>query len=135
MVKASRKKLVIALVVLVAVATAVFAIHPIRDAICIVFLSPAEKKVVGEWQASMLGGVSVMTIHADHTWSSAGGSCFGDGGPYLVGRWRLDGADVVFSFASGQFGDLPAPPPRRCSIQQLMDEDRQTRFALRNPEK
>ena len=80
MVRTPRKKIVIAALALLAVSAIAFAAQPIRDAVCFPFLSPTEKKIVGEWQASMLGGVSVTTIHADHRWTSAGGSCFGDGG-------------------------------------------------------
>ena len=136
MVTAPRKKIVIATLALLAVAAIAFGAQPIRDALCFPFLSATEKKIVGQWQASMLGGVSVTTIHADHRWTSAGGSCFGDGGPYLSGRWRLDGADLVFSFTPGQFGNLPAPSPTRRSVQQLIDDDRQTRLeTLRNSAK
>jgi hypothetical protein len=130
MVSTSHKKLVLVSVVLVTAAVIAFAARPIRDAVCFPFLSPSEKKVVGEWQTSMIGGVSVTTIHADHTWTSAGGSCFGDGGPYLAGRWRLDGGDLVFSYYPGQFGDLPAPSPSRRSVQQLMEWDRETRLEV-----
>ncbi|HMG06264.1 MAG TPA: hypothetical protein VK581_12460 [Chthoniobacterales bacterium] len=136
MVRTPRKKIVIAALALLAASAIAFAAQPIRDAVCFPFLSPPEKKIVGEWQASMLGGLSVTTIHADHRWTSAGGSCFGDGGPYLSGHWRLDGADLIFSFTPGQFGDLPAPSPWRCSVQQLKDDDRQTRLeAHSNPGK
>jgi hypothetical protein len=136
MVRAPRKKIVIAALALLAVSAIAFAAQPIRDAVCFPFLSPTEKKIVGEWRASMLGGVSFTTIHADHRWTSAGGSCFGDGGPHLSGRWRLDGADLIFSFTPSQFGDLSAPSPWRCSVQQLIDDDRQTRLkALSNPGK
>jgi hypothetical protein len=134
MVRAPRKKIIIAVLALLAIAAITFAAQPIRDAVCFPFLSTTEKKVVGEWQASMLGGVSVTTIHADHRWTSVGGSCFGDDVRF-VGRWRLDGSDVILSFDSRQFGDWPAPDPRRFSIQQLIDEDRETRLALRNPQK
>src|SRR4051812_45970013 len=104
MVRASRKKLIVALSLLAAAIVVTFAAQPIRDAVCLPFRSPAERKVLGDWQSSMLGGVAVTTIHADHTWTSAGGTCFGDGGPYLSGRWRLDGTDLVFSFTPGSLG-------------------------------
>lgn len=136
MVKASRKKLVVmSVAVLVAAAVITFAAQPIRDAVCFPFLSPTERKVVGEWQAQLIGGLNVTTIHADHTWTSVGGSCFGDDMRPIVGRWRVDGSDVVLSFDSRQFGDWPAPGPRRYSIQQLIDRDRETRLALRSPQK
>jgi hypothetical protein len=137
MVKASRKKLIfLSVVALVTAAAAVaFPAQLIRDAVCFRFLSPAEKEVVGQWQASMLGGVSTTTIHADHTWTSVGGSCFGDDVRPIAGHWSLDGSDVVFSFASRQFGDWPAPDPQRLPIRRLIDEDRETRLALSNPQK
>ena len=136
MVKASRKELVfLSAVVLLTAAAVAFPAQRIRDAICFQFLSPTERKVVGEWQASMIGGVSVTKIHADHTWTSEDGSCFGDDMPPIVGHWRLDSSDVVFSFDSHQFGGWPAPDPKRCSIQRLIDEDQQTRLALRDPQK
>jgi hypothetical protein len=116
-------------VALVTGAAVAFPAQLIRDAVCFPFLSPAERKVLGEWQASMLGGVSVTTIHADHTWRSDGGSCFGDDGPHLIGRWRLDGSDLVFFFSPGQFGTFPVPSPRRFPVQKLIDDDRQTRLA------
>jgi hypothetical protein len=128
MVRASRKKLIVALSLLAAAIVVSFAAWPVRGAACLLFLSPAERKVLGEWQSSMIGGVAVTTIHADHTWTSAGGSCFGDGGPHLSGRWRLDGTDLVFSFTPGRFGRLAAPSPARLSVQQLIDDDRQTRL-------
>ena len=122
-------------VVLITAAAITFPAQRIRDAVCFPFLSPTEKKVVGEWHAQLIGGLNVTTIHADHTWTSVGGSCFGDDVRPIVGRWSVDGSDVVFSVDSRQFGDGPALKPRRCSIQQLIDGDRKTRLALRNPQK
>jgi hypothetical protein len=56
MVNASRKKLLFFSVVLLLCAVAIaFPAQSIRDAVCFPFLSPAEKKVIGEWKASMLG--------------------------------------------------------------------------------
>jgi len=127
MVNAPRKKLVIGLVVFIAAMAAVFALYPIRDAICLPFLSPAEKRVVGKWHAQMIGGINVTTIHADHTWASVGGSCLGDDFVPVTGRWRLDGSEIVFSFDPHQFGDLPTPHSHRYAIQQLIDADRRTR--------
>jgi|SRR5215212_5291747 len=126
MLKPPRKTLVIGLGMFIAAVTAVFAFHPIRDAIGFPFLSPAEKQVIGKWRAQMIGGINVTTIHADHTWSSVGGSCLGDDFEPIVGRWRVDGSDIVFSLDAHQFGDLATPDPSRCSIQQLIDGDRQT---------
>ena len=123
----------IAAAVLLAVIVTEFVAHPLRRALCFPFLSSTEKSVVGEWQAQMLGGISIMKVHADHTWSSAGGSCFGDGGPYLRGGWRVDGSDVIFTYAPGQFGGADVPP-WRCSIQWLIDQDRHTRLALSDPQ-
>jgi len=128
MVKASRKKPVFLTGVALVTATAIaFPAQSIRDAVCFRLLSSSERKVVGKWQAQMIGGLNVTTIHADHTWVSEGGSCFGDDAAPIVGRWRLDGSDIVFSFNSRQFGDLPAPDPNRLSIQQMIDEDQRTR--------
>ena len=122
-------------VVLLMTAVAIaFPAQTIRDAVCFPFLSPTEKKIVGEWQAQLIGGLNVTAIHADHTWTSVGGSCFGDDVRPIVGRWRVDGSDVVLSFDSRQFGAWPAPDPRRYSIQQLIDRDRETRLALRSPQ-
>ena len=105
-----------------AVVTAVFvsfALQPIRDTVCFPFLSADEKKVIGEWwRVQMIGGVTVMTIHADHRWTSAGGSCFGDDVRPIVGRWSIDGSDVVFQADQYQF---------RLAIQELIDTDRKVR--------
>ena len=136
MMNASRKKLLFFAVVLLLCAAAIaFPAQSIRDAVCFPFLSAAEKKVIGEWKASMLGGVSVTTLHPDHTWISVGGSCFGPDEPPIVGSWRLDGTDIVFSFDSRQFGQWPAPDPHRLSIRRLIDEDRETSLAISNPPK
>jgi shikimate kinase len=105
-----------------------FALQPILDALSFPFLSPAEKKVVGEWRAQMIGGVNVTTIHADHTWSSVGGSCFGDEDDRpIVGHWRIDGSDVVLQADQYQFSDDFHPDPRRVAIQKWIDSDREVR--------
>lgn len=137
MVRAPRKQVVIGATVLVAAFAAAFARHTIGDVIYFPFLSTAEKKVIGKWQAEMIGGINVTTIHADHTWTSVGGSCFGDEDDRpIVGRWRIDGSDLVLSFESRQFGDYPTPDPRRLSIQRMIEGDRRARVsALENPEK
>jgi hypothetical protein len=127
MVRASRKKVVIGLVIFIAAAVAVVALHPVRDVICLPFLSAAEKRVVGTWHAHMIGGVNVTTIHADHTWSSVGGSCLGDDFAPITGHWRLAGSEIIFSLDPHQFGDLPTPDSHRYAIEQLIDGDRQTR--------
>ena len=136
MVRAPRKRVVIGVVVLVAAVSAAFARHPIADAICFPFLSTAERKVIGKWQAEMIGGTNVTTVRADHTWSSVGGSCLGDDDRPIVGRWKVDGSDLVLSFESRQFGDYPAPDPKRLSIQRMIEGDRRARVsASQNPEK
>src|SRR6266436_5656617 len=100
MVKAPRKKLVIAVVVLGAAVAVVFAAQPIRDAISFVLLSPTEKKAVGEWKTISIGGPVVTTTHADHTWTSVG-VCL-DPSPPIRGTWRVEGSDIVYEFDSRQ---------------------------------
>jgi hypothetical protein len=103
----------------VAAAFVSFALQPIRDTVCFPFLSPAEKKVIGKWRrVQMIGGVNVMTIHADHRWTSVGGSCFGDDVRPIVGRWSIEGSDVLFQADQYQF---------RLAIQELIDTDREVR--------
>ena len=111
----------------VAAAFVSFALQPIRDAVCFPFLAPTEKKVIGEWRAQMIGGVNVTTIHADHRWTSVGGSCFGDDVRPIVGRWRIDGSDVVFQADQYQFPADYHPDPQRLAIQELIDTDRKVR--------
>jgi hypothetical protein len=88
-------------------------------------LSPAEKKVVGEWQTYSIGGVIVNTIRADHTWTSVGG-CLPDAGP-TRGRWRVEGTDIVYEIDQHQYPDMPKLGPFRQPIQRLIDDDRQVR--------
>jgi hypothetical protein len=117
-----------ALAAAVVVATFVsFALQPIRDAVCFPFLSATEKIVVGKWRAEMLGGVNVTTIHADHRWTSVGGSCFGDDVPPIVGYWWIDGSDMVFQADQYQFSAYFHPDPHRLAIQKLIDTDREVR--------
>jgi hypothetical protein len=104
-----------------------FALQPIRDAVCFPFLSPTEKKVIGQWQAQLIGGVNVTSIHADHRYTSAGGSCFGDDVRPIVGRWWIDGSDVVFQADQYQFPADYHADPHRLAIQQLIDTDREVR--------
>jgi hypothetical protein len=96
-------------------------------------LSPAEKKIVGEWKTHSIGGEIVTAIHADHTWTSDGG-CI-DGVPPIHGRWRVDGSDIVFYLDSGHTADSSTPAPVRQRIQQIIDDDRQVRSWANHPPK
>lgn len=111
-----------------------FALPLIRDTVCYPFLSPTEKKVVGEWRAELIGGTNVTTIHADHRWTSVGGSCFGDDVRPIVGHWRIDGSDVVFQADQYQFSADYHPDPRRVAIQKLIETDREVRRQEAQPE-
>jgi hypothetical protein len=104
-----------------------FALQPICDAVYFPFLSAAEKKVVGEWHAQLIGGVNITKIHASHRWASEGGSCFGDDVDPIVGRWWIDGSDVVFLADQYQFSTEYRPEPRRVAIQKLIDTDQEVR--------
>src|SRR4051812_6745245 len=130
-----RRKIVIAIVVLLAVAAVVAsARHPIRMAICYVLLSPAEKQAVGEWTSISIGGPVVMTVRADHTWTSVGG-CLEPDIP-INGHWVVDRSDLVYTPVL-PFPDL-APPldPQRVSIQELIDGNREAHeWLARNTEK
>jgi hypothetical protein len=120
MVKASRKRLIIAAVVLLAAAVVVgFAGHRIREAVCFVLLSPAEKKLVGEWKAIAMGGELVTTVRADHTFTSVGGCLEGT----FRGRWSIDGSDVVYAYG------LPAADgaTNRMPMRRLVEVDREAR--------
>src|SRR5204863_9097487 len=122
MVKASRKKLIIAAVVLLAAAVVVvFAGDRVREAVSFVRLSPAEKKVVGEWKAIAMGGEVVTTIRADHTFTSVGGCLEGTS----HGRWRLDGSDVLYSYGPPATGGTTEHEPARLPIRRLIDVDRE----------
>jgi hypothetical protein len=88
-------------------------------------LSPAEKRLVGEWKSMSIGGEMVMTIRADHTWTSVGG-CLPDVGP-VHGRWRVDGNDFIYETDQHQFPDAPKLKPLRVPIQQLVNDDRVVR--------
>jgi hypothetical protein len=123
--KAPRKKFIIAGAILLAAAIAVFAAQPIRDTVYFPFLSSTEKKVVGQWRHSTIGPPVVMTIHADHTWTSTGG-CL-EPPPTIHGHWRIENSYVVFDYDAGQFpADYHADPQRR-AIQELIDTDREVR--------
>jgi hypothetical protein len=134
MVKAAPQKLVITvLVALAAAAVITFAARPARDAVCFALLSPAEKKVVGEWKTYSIGGEIVTTIRADHTWTSIGG-CMVDAPP-LNGRWKVGGSDIIYSVDLPVVDDAPPPEPVRVPIQQLIDDDRQVRSWADHPAK
>jgi hypothetical protein len=120
--KASRKKLLIASVALVAAAVVVvLAGDRVRDAVSFARLSPAEKKIVGEWKAIAMGGEVVTTIRADHTFTSVGGCLEGTS----HGRWRLDGSDVLYSY--GPPATETEHEPARLPIRRLIDVDREAR--------
>jgi hypothetical protein len=119
MMKARRKKATITtLAVLAAVASITFAAHPIHDAVCFALLSPAEKKLVGEWKS----GTVVNTLRPDHTFTGVGG-CLPDAGP-TRGRWRVEGTDIVYEIDQQQYPDMPKLGPFRQPIQQLIEDDR-----------
>ena len=121
-----RKKLIITIVVLlVAAAVIVFAHQPIRNAVCFVFLSPSEKKAVGEWTSISIGGPVVMTLRPDHTWTSIGG-CLEPDIP-INGRWVVDGSDIIYSVDLPVLDGEPPLQPQRVSIQELIDGDRKAR--------
>jgi len=86
-------------------------------------LSPAEKKVLGDWKTVSIGGETVTTFRADHTWTSVGG-CLD---VTLHGRWRVDGSEVVYWLDRPAIDDLPALQPIRQPIQRLIDDDREAR--------
>src|SRR6266446_4819438 len=112
MVKAPPKKLVIiVLVALAAAAVITFAARPARQAVCFALLSPAERKVVGEWKTWSIGGEIVNTLRADHTWTSIGG-CLPDAGP-SHGWWRVEGADIVYEIDQRPYPDMPKLGPFR----------------------
>jgi hypothetical protein len=124
MMKASRKRLIIAAVVLLAAAVVVtFAGDRVREAVSFVRLSPAEKKLVGEWKAIAMGGEVVTTIRADHTFTTVGG-CL-DGTSH--GRWSLHGSDIVYSFGPPATDGATELEPARLPIRQLIDVDREAR--------
>jgi hypothetical protein len=125
MVKALRKRLIIAAIVLLAGGVAVaFTGDRVREAVSFVLLSPAEKKLVGEWKAIAMGGEVVTTLRADHTFTSAGGCLEGTS----RGRWAIDGSDIIY-----YYGDQPARDaaaelhPFRMPIQRLIEVDREAR--------
>ena len=124
MVKASRKKLIIAAVVLLAAAVVgACAGHRIREGVSFVLLSPAEKKLVGEWKSIAMGGEVVTTLRADHTFTSVGGCLEGTS----RGRWSIHGSDLVFSFGLPAADGAAEPEPARMSIPQLVEVDREAR--------
>jgi hypothetical protein len=134
MVKAPPKKFVIiGLVALAAAAVITVAARPARQAVCFALLSPAERKVVGEWKTWSVGGEVVNTFRADHTWTSIGG-CLPDAGP-SHGWWRVVGADVVCEFDERPYPDAPKLGPFRQPIQQLIEDDRQVRSWALQPAK
>jgi hypothetical protein len=134
MVKAPLKRLVIiVLVVLAAAAVITFAVRPARQAVCFALLSPAERKVIGEWKSWSIGGEIVNTLRADHTWTSIGG-CLPDAGP-SQGWWRVEGADIVYEIHQRPYPDMPKFGPFRQPIQQLIDDDRQVRSWALHPAK
>src|SRR5262249_30280580 len=135
MMNVRRKKLVITIVVLLAVAAVgVFSWQPIRGAVCFVFLSPTEKKAVGEWTYISIGGPVVMTIRPDHTWTSIGG-CLKPDIP-INGRWVVDGSDLIYSVDLPVLDGEPPLQPQRVPIHDLIDGDRKAHeWLARNKEK
>src|SRR3954453_9651645 len=131
----TRKKVTATVVALLAIAGGTFAIPPVRHAIRFALLSPAEKRIVGEWWSYSIGGVVVERVRADHAWESEGG-CI-DPSPILRGRWRVDGSDLVVEPDRTQFGDSPADVPLsfRQPIKQIIDTDRQVRSFADKPAK
>jgi hypothetical protein len=126
MVKAPPKKLIIIVsVVLAAAAVITFAARPAHQAVCFALLSPAEKKVVGEWKAWSIGGEIGNTLRADHTWTSIGG-CLPGAAP-SQGWWRVEGADIVYEIDQRRYPEMRKLDPFRQPIQQLIDDDRQVR--------
>jgi hypothetical protein len=124
MVSAPRKKLAIAVATLLAaVAVIAFARQPLRDAAYFAFLSPSEKKVVGEWKSWSIGGLIVTTHRPDHTWTSAGGCLDGTSN----GRWGVDGTDIVYTLHLPRVDDWPSPAPVRLPIHDLIDADQWVR--------
>ena len=124
MVKAPRKKLVIAALVLFTAATAVsVARQRIRDGVYFALLSPSEKKMVGEWKSYSIGGVMVTTHRPDHTWTSIGGCLDGTSD----GRWSVDGADIVYTLDLPRVDDAPSPAPVRLAIRDLIEADQWVR--------
>jgi hypothetical protein len=122
--KASRKKLLITFLALVAAAVVVvLAGDRVRDAVSFARLSPAEKKVVGEWKAIAMGGEVVTTIRADHTFTSVGGCLEGTS----HGRWRLDGSDVLYSYGPPATDGATEHESARLPIRRLIDVDREAR--------
>jgi hypothetical protein len=133
MVRAPRKKFIIAVAVSTAAALAIFAVHRASDAVRFAFLSATEKKVVGEWKIYSIGGEIVTTIRPDHTWTSIGG-CLEPAEP-INGRWRVDGSDIVYTIDQ-PYLEFQKIEPWRQPIQQLIDDDRQVRsWALRPAKK
>ena len=124
MVSAPRKKLVIAIIVLLAAAAvALFARHPVRDAVYFALLSPSDKKMVGEWKSYSIGGVMVTTHRPDHTWTSVGG-CLD---VTTDGRWSVDGGDIVYTLHLPRVDDWPSPAPVRLPIHELIEANQWVR--------
>lgn len=128
-----RKKLVIAILVLLGAVVGVFSWQPLRSAICFAFLSPTEKKAVGEWTSISIGGPVVMNVRADHTWTSTGG-CVQPDIP-INGRWMVIGSNLVCSVDLPVLSGVP-PLQWRVSIQGLIDGDRKAHeWLARNKDK
>jgi hypothetical protein len=124
MVKASRKSLIIGVIVLLAAGVAAaLSADRVREAVSFVLLPPAEKKLVGEWKAIAMGGEVVTTLRVDHTFTSVGGCLEG----ISRGRWRIDGSDIVYSFGLAAAQGGTEVEPVRMSIQQLTEVDREAR--------
>lgn len=125
MVKASRQKVMIASFALLAAFVAVALTRDrISEAVSFARLSPAEKKLVGEWKAIAMGGEVVTTFRADHTFTSVGGCLEGTS----RGRWSIDGSDIIYHWGDQAAADAAAElHPFRMPIQQLISVDREAR--------
>ena len=99
MLKASRKKLVvIALIVLAAAAAISFAARPICMAVRFVFLSPSEKKVVGTWREVCIDCYDYRIVRPDHSYAVVGSLDFSPTDDPIVlctGHWRIEGGDIL----------------------------------------
>ncbi|MFN2542000.1 MAG: hypothetical protein ABR514_07515, partial [Chthoniobacterales bacterium] len=102
-----RKKLLVALLILVSGAVAIVAAYQIREAVLFARLSPEEAKLVGTWEYVAIDAVGHFTLTAGHRVTLAFPRDDSANAPFRAtawGHWRLDGNEFVYDISNKKLG-------------------------------